>query len=186
MQFVEDVNIGGVWQITPHIIGDERGYFTESFREDLFARNIGPVQWVQENESFSRHGVLRGLHFQEGQYAQAKLIRVVRGEIVDVVVDLRADSPTWGKYTMVTLSEHNHVQMFIPRGFAHGFVVTGDCAHIIYKVDNVWCRAAECTLLYDDPTLGISWPLPTAELILSEKDRHGVLLKNVKSFNGVN
>lgn len=181
MEFVE-TEIKGVWMITPVRYGDERGYFSEVWREDEFVRHIGPVHFVQDNESVSRRGVLRGLHFQAGEYSQAKLVRVSRGTVLDVVVDLRQDSPTYGRHVSVELTVSSGRQLFVPRGFAHGFVVLSDDAQFQYKVDNVYAPQSECTLRFDDPALGIDWVLPREELILSAKDCHGIELKNVKPF----
>lgn len=181
MEFVE-TEIKGVWMITPVRYGDERGYFSEVWREDEFVRHIGPVHFVQDNESVSRRGVLRGLHFQAGEYSQAKLVRVSRGTVLDVVVDLRQDSPTYGRHVSVELTASSGRQLFVPRGFAHGFVVLSDDAQFQYKVDNVYAPQSECTLRFDDPALGIDWVLPREELILSAKDRRGIELKNVKPF----
>ena len=181
MEFVE-TEIKGVWMITPVRYGDERGYFSEVWREDEFVRHIGPVHFVQDNESVSRRGVLRGLHFQAGEYSQAKLVRVSRGTVLDVVVDLRQNSPTYGRHVSVELTASSGRQLFVPRGFAHGFVVLSDVAQFQYKVDNVYAPQSECTLRFDDPALGIDWVLPREELILSAKDRRGIELKNVKPF----
>lgn len=181
MEFVE-TEIKGVWMITPVRYGDERGYFSEVWREDEFVRHIGLVHFVQDNESVSRRGVLRGLHFQAGEYSQAKLVRVSRGTVLDVVVDLRQDSPTYGRHVSVELTANSGRQLFVPRGFAHGFVVLSDDAQFQYKVDNVYAPQSECTLRFDDPALGIDWVLPREELILSAKDRRGIELKNVKPF----
>lgn len=181
MEFVE-TEIKGVWMITPVRYGDERGYFSEVWREDEFVRHIGPVHFVQDNESVSRRGVLRGLHFQAGEYSQAKLVRVSRGTVLDVVVDLRQNSPTYGRHVSVELTASSGRQLFVPRGFAHGFVVLSDDAQFQYKVDNVYAPQSECTLRFDDPALGIDWVLPREELILSAKDRRGIELKNVKPF----
>lgn len=181
MEFVE-TEIKGVWMITPVRYGDERGYFSEVWREDEFVRHIGPVHFVQDNESVSRRGVLRGLHFQAGEYSQAKLVRVSRGTVLDVVVDLRQDSPTYGRHVSVELTASSGRQLFVPRGFAHGFVVLSDDAQFQYKVDNVYAPQSECTLRFDDPALGIDWVLPREELILSAKDCRGIELKNIKPF----
>lgn len=185
MLFCPDRVLDGVWQIVPHVIGDARGYFMESYKPEAFRSVVADVTWVQENESFSRRGVLRGLHYQAGEWSQAKLIRVTEGKIVDVAVDLREGSATYGKATCVELSSDNHVQMFIPRGFAHGFVVLSEVARFQYKVDNVYHPQAEHTLMFNDPALGIEWPLGDAELVLSEKDKCGIMLKDVKPFAGL-
>ncbi len=183
MKFTQ-LPISGVWLIEPDVHGDQRGYFVESFRHDLFEANVGHVTFVQDNESMSSTvGVLRGLHFQRGGASQAKLVRVSRGRVVDVVVDLRGGSPTYGKHLMVELSADNHRQLFVPRGMAHGFVVLEAPAQFQYKVDNYYAPGAEGTLRFDDPTLGIEWPLPAEELVLSEKDRHGIPLSDITPFD---
>ena len=179
MKFIKTA-IEGVWVIEPVRHGDDRGYFMEAFRRDLFEATVGPVVFVQDNESYSTHGVLRGLHFQWGDAAQAKLVRVSRGEVLDVAVDLRADSPTFGRHVAEVLSAANGRQLFIPRGFAHGFVVLSDVAQFQYKVDNWYVPACEATLLHDDPALGIDWRVPVGERLLSEKDRSGLQLKDIK------
>lgn len=173
MQFTE-TDIKGVWIIDPRRIGDSRGYFMESFRQDEFEARVGCVDFVQENESMSHRGVLRGLHFQRGRWSQAKLVRVSSGTVVDVAVDLREGSPTFGRHVSVELSHDNCRQLFVPRGFAHGFVVLSDVAQFQYKVDNYYHPEAECTLRYDDPALDIDWILPRNELHLSDKDLRGV------------
>lgn len=157
MKFIEQA-IKGVYVIEPRRFGDQRGYFMETFRADEFAANIGQVAFVQDNESMSTLGVVRGLHFQKNRFAQAKLIRVSRGAVLDVAVDLRSGSPTFGKHVAVELSAENALQLFIPRGFAHGFVALADVVQFQYKVDNVYAPQAEATLRFDDPALGIEWP----------------------------
>lgn len=183
MKFTQ-LPINGVWLIEPEVHGDQRGYFVEAFRQDLFEANVGNVKFVQENESLSSTvGVLRGLHFQRGRASQAKLVRVSQGRVVDVVVDLRGGSPTYGKHLMVELSADNHRQLFVPRGMAHGFVVLEAPAQFQYKVDNYYAPGSEGTLRYDDPALAIEWPLPADKLLLSEKDRHGISLSDVTPFD---
>ena len=174
--------IEGVWEVIPQVFGDERGYFVETFKLDEFTSHVGPVTFVQDNESLSRRGVLRGLHFQQGQWSQAKLVRVSVGEVLDVAVDLRAGSPTFGRHVAVRLNAERANQVFIPRGFAHGFVVLSDRAQFQYKVDNVYAPQAEATLRFDDPDLAIDWLLPHDRLLLSDKDKRGVSLKNIKPF----
>lgn len=181
MEFIK-TEIEGVWVIEPKRYGDARGYFSETFRQDLFDKNVGHVDFIQDNESFSTRGVLRGLHFQKGEWSQAKLVRVSQGKVLDVCVDLRSASPTFGKHVMVELSADNGRQLFIPRGFAHGFVVLSDVAQFQYKVDNVYAPQSEATLMWNDPDLGIEWPLPASELLLSAKDQQGVGLKDVYRF----
>ena len=181
MEFIK-TEIEGVWVIEPKRYGDARGYFSETFRQDLFDKHVGHVDFIQDNESFSTRGVLRGLHFQKGEWSQAKLVRVSQGKVLDVCVDLRGASPTFGKHVMVELSADNGRQLFIPRGFAHGFVVLSDVAQFQYKVDNVYAPQSEATLMWNDPELGIEWPLLASELLLSAKDQQGVGLKDVYRF----
>lgn len=169
----EQTDIEGVWIITPGRYGDERGYFMETFKKDLFTENIGDISFIQDNESKSAFGVLRGLHFQEGVYSQAKLVRVIEGKVLDVAVDLRKSSKTFGKHIAVELSDKNARQLFIPRGFAHGFVVLSDAAVFNYKVDNVYMPSAERTLAFNDPMLNIDWRLKEEEFLLSDKDKKG-------------
>lgn len=171
--------IPGVVIIEPVVFGDARGYFFESWSQRDFDKAVCPVTFVQDNESKSSYGVLRGLHFQKGEFAQAKLLRVVKGCVLDVAVDIRAGSPTFGKYVAVELSESNHRQLFIPRGFAHGFVVLSEEAVCQYKTDNFYCPEAEGAISWDDPTIAIDWRIPAEDIILSEKDRHNPLLKDI-------
>ena len=181
MEFIQ-TEIEGVWIIRPKRYGDARGYFCETFRQDMFDEHIGHVDFIQDNESFSTRGVLRGLHYQKGECSQAKLVRVSQGRVLDVCVDLRSASPTFGRHVMCELSADNGCQMFIPRGFAHGFVVLSDVAQFQYKVDNLYAPQAEATLAWNDPALDIEWPLPADQLVLSDKDRQGCLLKNAYRF----
>lgn len=174
--------IKGVYVIEPRRFGDARGYFMESFKLDEFRKNIGDICFVQDNESMSSRGVLRGLHFQKGEFSQAKLVRVSRGCVLDVIVDLRAGSETFGRHVAVELSDENARQLFVPRGFAHGFVVLSDIAQFQYKVDNVYAPQAEATLRFDDPALGIDWRIPREEMLLSEKDSRGLSLEQVTPF----
>ncbi|MDR0989261.1 MAG: dTDP-4-dehydrorhamnose 3,5-epimerase [Prevotellaceae bacterium] len=162
--------IEGVWLIEPKVLCDARGYFMEAFKEEEFRRSVGEVHFVQDNESKSSRGVLRGLHYQQGACSQAKLVRVIKGRVLDVAVDLRNASPTFGHHLSVELSEENHRQFFIPRGFAHGFLVLSDEVVFTYKVDNLYAPQAEASIRYDDPQIGIRWPLAEAELLLSAKD----------------
>ncbi len=182
MEFTEQY-IKGVWIIEPRRFGDARGYFMESFKKLEFQKHVGPVEFVQDNESMSSHGVLRGLHFQKGEWSQAKLVRVSSGKVIDVAVDLRKDSPTYGKHIAVELSQENGRQLYIPRGMAHGFVVLSETAQFQYKVDNVYAPQAEATLRFDDPALGIDWKLPAEEILLSEKDSKGMSLDEVEPFD---
>lgn len=164
--------IPDVWVCEPKVFADARGYFMETWRASDFNEHIGhEVNFVQDNQSMSSRGVLRGLHFQKGEFSQAKLVRVLQGTVVDVAVDLRKSSPTFGKYVMVELSAENKRQLFIPRGFAHGFQVLSETAVFTYKVDNIYAPQAECSIRYDDPKIGIAWPITNPqELLLSEKD----------------
>jgi dTDP-4-dehydrorhamnose 3,5-epimerase len=168
---VTETKLKGCFMIEPKLFKDSRGYFFESFNQHRFNELIGKnIDFVQDNESFSSKGVLRGLHFQAGEYAQAKLVRVVKGSVLDVVVDIRKDSPTFSKHFSIELSEKNKTQLFIPRGFAHGFIVLSDTAVFAYKCDNFYNKASEQGLRYDDPSLGIDWKLPQHEFIVSDKD----------------
>ena len=177
--------IPDVWVCEPKVFADARGYFMETWRASDFNEHIGhEVNFVQDNQSMSSRGVLRGLHFQKGEFSQAKLVRVLQGTVVDVAVDLRQASPTFGKYVMVELSAENRRQLFIPRGFAHGFQVLSDTAVFTYKVDNIYAPQAECSIRYDDPKIGIAWPITNPqELLLSEKDlQHAVSFDEAEKF----
>lgn len=181
MKFVEQ-SIKGVWIINPQRYGDARGYFTESYKKEEFDKHIGNVNFIQDNESVSTYGVLRGLHFQRGEYSQAKLVRVSQGRVIDVAVDLRRNSPTYGKHIAIELSQENGRQLFVPRGFAHGFIVLSEIAQFQYKVDNIYAPHAEVTLRFDDPDLNIEWPIPKEVLILSPKDLNGLPLNQIDVF----
>ena len=181
MNYIQ-TEIDGVWLIEPKVFSDERGYFMEAFKKEEFEFHIGTVDFVQDNESKSSFGVLRGLHYQKGEYSQAKLVRVIKGEVLDVAVDLRKSSPTFGKYVSVVLSDENKRQFFIPRGFAHGFAVLSDEAIFTYKVDNKYAPQAEASILYNDETLGIDWPLAESQMLLSAKDREGTAFKDAVYF----
>lgn len=163
--------IEGVVIIDPKVFGDDRGYFFESWSQKDFDELVRPIKFVQDNESKSRYGVLRGLHFQKGKYSQSKLVRVVQGRVLDVAVDIRRGSPTFGKHVAVELSAENHRQFFIPRGFAHGFVVLSDEAVFQYKCDNLYAPQEEGALAWDDPKIGIDWGVPVDRIILSAKDK---------------
>ncbi|MFR1987943.1 MAG: dTDP-4-dehydrorhamnose 3,5-epimerase [Prevotellamassilia sp.] len=164
-------SIPDVWILEPRVFEDARGYFMETWREEDFNRAMGhEVHFVQDNQSMSSRGVLRGLHYQKGDASQAKLVRVLQGAVVDVAVDLRQDSPTFGQHVLVELSAENKRQLFIPRGFAHGFQVLSETAVFTYKVDNRYAPETECSIRYDDPTIGIQWPILGDEVLLSEKD----------------
>lgn len=175
-------DIEGVVIIEPNVFGDQRGYFFESFSQQRFDELVTPTCFVQDNESFSRYGVLRGLHYQKGESAQAKLVRAVKGEILDVAVDIRVGSPTFGKHVAVCLSEENKRQLFIPRGFAHGFVVLSETALFQYKCDNYYAPHQEGGLLFNDPQLAIDWKIPHDAILLSEKDRVNPTLNEAELF----
>lgn len=171
MNFISTA-LEGCYIIEPKIIGDERGYFMESFNEKTFQEGIKQeIHFVQDNQSFSKKGVLRGLHYQTGEYVQAKLVRVLQGEVLDVAVDIRSESKTYGQHVAVLLSAENQKQLFVPRGFAHGFIVLSETATFFYKCDNFYNKESEGGILYDDKTLNIDWKLPENELIISEKDQ---------------
>ena len=174
--------IKGVFVIEPKVFNDSRGYFFEAWKQQEFLDNVGPVDFIQDNESKSSFGVLRGLHYQKGEFAQAKLVRVIKGKVLDVAVDIRQDSPTFGKHVMVELSEENKRQLFIPRGFAHGFLVMSDEAIFTYKVDNVYAPQAEAGIRWNDPELAIEWPIDPKEVSTSEKDLKQPLLKDAWLF----
>lgn len=163
--------IDGVYILEPKLFCDERGYFFESYNDKDFKENVADITFVQDNESKSTKGVLRGLHFQREPYAQSKLVKVVKGKVYDVAVDLRKDSITFGKYVAVILSEENHRQFFIPKGFAHGFLVLSDEAIFQYKCDNFYNRDSEDGIAWDDKTININWPF-IDNIILSEKDKN--------------
>lgn len=177
-------SIPDVWILEPRVFEDARGYFMETWREEDFNRAMGhEVHFVQDNQSMSSRGVLRGLHYQKGDASQAKLVRVLQGAVVDVAVDLRQDSPTFGQHVLVELSAENRRQLFIPRGFAHGFQVLSETAVFTYKVDNRYAPETECSIRYDDPTIGIQWPILGDEVLLSEKDLNkAVSFANAEKF----
>ena len=168
---VIETALEGVVILEPELHRDARGYFFESYSQKLFDRSVRPVRFVQDNESRSSYGVLRGLHFQRGEHAQGKLVRVVEGAVLDVAVDIRRGSPTFGRHVAVELSGENKRQLFIPRGFAHGFVVLSEEAVFQYKCDNYYAPGSEGGIAWDDPALAIDWRLPAGEILLSEKDR---------------
>ncbi len=180
---ITTTEIEGVLIIEPRLFQDDRGYFFESFNQRDFEETAGPVTFVQDNESKSCYGVVRGLHLQKGEHAQGKLVRVVKGTVLDVAVDLRPGSKTFGRHLGVELSGENHRQLFIPRGFAHGFSVLSEEVIFQYKCDNYYCPESEGAIAWDDPDLAIDWKVPADRIILSEKDRHH---QNFKSFmNGI-
>ena len=170
--------IEGLLIIEPRIFQDSRGYFFESFNLREFEEKVGAIDFVQDNESKSCYGVVRGLHFQRDGHSQAKLVRVVKGKVLDVAVDLRRCSGTYGRHVAVELSEDNHRQFFIPRGFAHGFSVLSDEVIFQYKCDNYYCPSSEGAIAWNDPDLGIDWRIPEDKVILSEKDRNHPFLRD--------
>ena len=172
--------IEGVVILEPEVFGDERGYFFESFSQREFEEKVCRTTFVQDNESSSRYGVLRGLHFQKPPHAQAKLVRVVKGRVLDIAVDIRKGSPTFGHHVFTELSGENKRQLFIPRGFAHGFAVLSDEVVFQYKCDRYYVPHSEGGILWNDPALGIDWKLPEEDVILSEKDKKNVLLNELK------
>lgn len=171
--------IADVLIIESDVFGDSRGYFFENYSQKKFNELVRPIEFVQDNESKSKYGVLRGLHFQKGKYAQSKLVRVVKGRVLDVAVDIRKGSPTFGKHVAVELSEENHRQVFIPRGFAHGFLALSEEAIFQYKCDNFYTPQAEGAIAWNDPDIGIDWQLPVIDIILSDKDKRHPKLKDV-------
>lgn len=182
---VVKTEIPGVLIIEPKVFGDDRGYFMESFNAHEFAEKTGiEITFVQDNESKSRFGVLRGLHFQLPPYTQSKLVRVVKGKVLDVAVDIRKGSPTYGKYVTCEMTEENKRQFFVPKGFAHGFCVLSEEAVFQYKCDDFYHPEAEGAIAWDDPDIAIQWPIETESVILSEKDKHHPMLKDFESpFN---
>ena len=181
MTFTE-LEIKGVWLIEPKRFGDNRGYFCETFKLEEFESHVGKINFVQDNESMSTYGVLRGLHFQRGKWSQAKLVRVSQGRVLDVAVDLRRGSSTYGRHVAVELSQENARQLFIPRGFAHGFVVLSETAQFQYKVDNVYAPQSEAKLRFADDALGIDWRIPHSDMKLSEKDMRGLSFEAMKDI----
>jgi dTDP-4-dehydrorhamnose 3,5-epimerase len=168
---VKETKLQGCFIVENRVFEDKRGYFYESFNQNQFNNKIGSnINFVQDNESYSTKGVLRGLHYQIGIYAQAKLVRVIRGKVLDIAIDIRKNSSTFGEYVSIELTEENKKQLFIPRGFAHGFVVLSDAAIFSYKCDNYYNKESEGGIIYNDPTLNINWQLPEESLIVSEKD----------------
>ena len=175
--------IEGVFVIEPKVFSDARGYFMEAWKQAEFNEYVGRVDFIQDNESKSSFGVLRGLHFQKGSLSQAKLVRVIKGRVLDVAVDIRKSSSTFGKHVMVKLSEDNKRQFFIPRGFAHGFLVLSDEAIFTYKVDNPYAPQAEAGIRWNDPALNIEWPIDPAQVLTSDKDLKQPLLKDAEVFD---
>lgn len=180
MNFIE-TNLKGCFIIEPKVFHDERGYFMESFNQNTFNQGIGQeISFVQDNQSYSSRGVLRGLHYQCGEHAQAKLVRVLEGEVLDVAVDLRLGSKTYGESYSILLSAENKKQFYIPRGFAHGFIVLSEKATFFYKCDNFYNKESEGGLIYNDPTLKIDWGIPENELIISDKDKVLPTIENAR------
>ncbi len=179
----KETDIKGVYVIEPRVFNDARGYFFEAWKKQEFIDHIGSVDFIQDNESKSSFGVLRGLHYQRGAYSQAKLVRVICGRVLDVAVDLRKSSPTFGRHVMVELSGENKRQFFIPRGFAHGFLVLSPEAVFTYKVDNVYAPQVEAGIRWNDPALGIQWPVDPQQVLTSEKDLLQPLFSEAEYFD---
>lgn len=180
MNFIP-TKLEGCFIIEPKIFQDERGYFMESFNQKTFQNGIGQeINFVQDNQSFSSKGVLRGLHYQTGEHSQAKLVRVLTGAVLDVAIDIRPNSKTFGQYVSVELSEENQMQFFVPRGFAHGFLVLSDTATFFYKCDNFYNKESEGGISYNDETINIAWKFPTEDLIISGKDKVQPNIENAK------
>ena len=174
--------IEGVYIIEPCVFNDARGYFMEAWKQSGFDNFVGPVRFIQDNESKSSYGVLRGLHYQKGDSSQAKLVRVIKGKVLDVAVDIRKSSSTFGQHVMVELSEENKRQLFIPRGFAHGFLVLSNEAIFTYKVDNAYAPHQEAGIRWNDPDLAIEWPIDPKEVVTSDKDLNAPGLKEAELF----
>jgi len=178
---IEETKLKGCFIIEPKVFEDKRGYFFESFNQNKFNELLGyQINFVQDNESFSSKGVLRGLHYQTGEHEQAKLVRVISGKVLDVVVDLRKDSATFGQHVSIELSSKNKKQLFVPRGFAHGFVVLSETVVFTYKCDNFYNKESEAGIIYNDLNLGIDWLLNSNEIIISEKDTQLPSFENAK------
>lgn len=178
-------DVDGVLVIEPDVHGDSRGWFVEQYNAERYKAQGIPVDFVQDNESFSSKGVVRGLHWQAGEHCQAKLVRVIKGAVWDVAVDIRKESPTFGKYVSVILSGDNKKQFFIPRGFAHGFVVLEDETLFSYKCDNLYCKESERGLMFNDPALGIRWPEVDVEIKLSDKDQKHPPLAEIEPWQAM-
>lgn len=181
MKYTE-TEIPGVYIIEPRVFNDARGYFFEAWKKEEFEENVGKVEFIQDNESKSSFGVLRGLHYQKGDASQAKLVRVIKGRVLDVAVDIRKSSPTFGQHVMVELSDENKRQFFIPRGFAHGFLVLSDEAIFTYKVDNPYAPTQEAVIRWNDEELGIQWPIDPKLVVTSEKDLNACRLRDAELF----
>jgi len=182
MEYIK-TEIEGVFIIEPKVFNDARGYFMEAWKQAEFNEHVGKVDFIQDNESKSSYGVLRGLHYQKGELSQSKLVRVIKGKVLDVAVDIRRSSPTFGKHVMVELSEENKRQFFIPRGFAHGFLVLSEEAIFTYKVDNPYAPQAETGIRWNDPDLAIEWPIDFSKVQTSEKDLKQPFLKDAEVFD---
>ena len=182
MEYIK-TEIEGVFIIEPKVFNDARGYFMEAWKQAEFNEHVGRVDFIQDNESKSSYGVLRGLHYQKGELSQSKLVRVIKGKVLDVAVDIRRSSPTFGKHVMVELSEENKRQFFIPRGFAHGFLVLSEEAIFTYKVDNPYAPQAETGIRWNDPDLAIEWPIDFSKVQTSEKDLKQPFLKDAEVFD---
>ena len=182
MEYIE-TRIKGVWLLEPRVFNDARGYFMETYRKEDFDEKIGKVDFVQDNESKSSYGVVRGLHYQRGTWSQAKLVRVTEGSVFDVAVDLRRSSETFGQYVAFELSAENKRQLFIPGGFAHGFAMMSETAVFTYKVDNIYMPSSEASICYDDPTIGVDWPISPEKMLLSSKDLNGVSFNDAEKFD---
>lgn len=181
MEYIK-TDLEGVFIIQPKVLNDARGYFFEAWKKEEFEEHVGKVNFVQDNESKSTRGVLRGLHYQKGEFAQAKLVRVIKGRVLDVAVDLRRSSKTFGRYVAVELSDENKRQLFIPRGFAHGFLVHSDEAIFTYKVDNAYAPQAEACILWKDEDINVDWNVDEKEIVMSEKDLRACYLREAKVF----
>lgn len=181
---VIETELSGLVVVEPSVFADDRGYFFESYNERVYVEAGIACRFVQDNQSLSRYGVIRGLHCQRGEFAQAKLVRVLRGAILDVAVDIRCGSPTFGKHVAVELDDENNRLLFIPRGFLHGFSVLSDIAVVHYKCDNAYNKEAEGGVRYDDPALGIDWRIPPAKACVSEKDLLLSGVENVSHYRG--
>lgn len=173
----------GLFIFTPRIFYDDRGYFFESYNQQLFAQSGYPIAFVQDNQAFSRYGVIRGLHYQRPPHAQSKLIRVLKGTILDVVVDLRPRSATFRRVFAIELSEENKKQLFVPKGFAHGYAVLSETAEVLYKCDAFYHPESEEGLRYNDPDLNIDWKIPVAQQIISQKDQQLPLLQQIPTYD---
>ena len=182
MEYIKTA-IEGVYIIEPKVFSDARGYFMEAWKQQEFNEHVGHVDFIQDNESKSSFGVLRGLHYQKGALSQSKLVRVIKGKVLDVAVDIRKSSPTFGQHVMVELSEDNKRQFFIPRGFAHGFLVLSDDAIFTYKVDNPYAPQAEAGIRWNDPDLAIEWPIDFSKVQTSEKDLKQPFFKDAEVFD---